>query len=174
MGNKNDPHAAERDLRGGLAGAVVVAICFGPLLLAMSARTALISCGMLVLLGGVAGSIGSSASEFVRALVLGILTFMIGSFLYLPFVFGYLWIMEWWGNDRNATTATLDTLALFVSACCLGGLCGAVGSIVGRGVPRPTAENGRLQFTIREVLCLFVLVALYLGPLVFFLRKRLS
>jgi hypothetical protein len=169
----HDPRESQRDLIGGLVGAAVVLTCLGPFMLLASARPTLTLCGPLILLGCVAGSLGCKTVKPLRALLMGVLPFMAVSLLYLPFLAGYLWVTEWWGYDPSMETATLDALALLASASSLGGLCGFVASIGSRIVPRLTVEKRRLQFTIQEVLWLFLLVALYLGPILYFLRDRL-
>lgn len=172
MRKENNLGEAERDLNGGLVGAAVVLICVAPFIFLKHAHLAFTFCGLLILLGCASGSIGAKSAHPLRALLLGVLPFTMVFFFYLPFLASGLWVTQWWGDNPRLDKSALDGLALLIAASALGGLCGFAGSVVGRMVPRST-EKQRLQFTIQEGLWIFLLIALYLGPSVYFLRQRL-
>ncbi len=174
MDKQNDLHESDRNLLGGLVGAVAVAICVGPLLLVVSGRPSLVSIGLLLFMGCVAGSVGANTGEPLRAVVLGVLPFTMVAGFYLPFTIFFLKVADWWGFDPSRDTLTFDILAFMLSAAALGGICGFVGSVAGRAMPRSATEKRRWQFTLQETLWIFVLVALYLGPILYFLRERPS
>ena len=136
MDKQNDLHESDRNLLGGLVGAVAVAICVGPLLLVVSGRPSLVSIGLLLFMGCVAGSVGANTGEPLRAVVLGVLPFTMVAGFYLPFTIFFLKVADWWGFDPSRDTLTFDILAFMLSAAALGGLCGIRGK---RGRPGDAA-----------------------------------
>jgi hypothetical protein len=181
VSKNDDPRAWERVLKSvlaGTAGTAVALICVAPFLFVAAAQmdmfpreSAELACCPFISFGYMAGAFGSGIRRPLQAALLGALVFMIVLIVCLRPLLSLLDSLGCGINRLGAGRVSVNLLALLTSAGALGGLCGFFGSIFGRMVPRLNEEKQPLQFTIAEACCLFPLVALYLGPLLYCVRN---
>ncbi len=177
MTKNDDSRAWERVLKvvlAGTAGTAVALICTAPFLFVACAQNdmfpiqaAAAFCFLPVSFGFLAGTFGSGIRRPLLAVLSGAIVFVIVAIFLLRPSLRLLDTLGFGINRLGAGRVTVDLLALLSSAGALGGLCGFAGNIVGRTIPRLNQETQGLQFTIRELLCVFPLAALYLGLLLY-------
>jgi hypothetical protein len=151
MSELTDPGRTKRCFVGGVVGALIALTCFG-IVTGITFERAAIGPAVLEAVVGISGGCaGASTRTAWRAVGLGTLATSAPSLFLVSLSFCF---------QSNYLIAVLKLLCALGA---LGGLCGLVGHIVGRAVPNTAGTRFSFQFTIKEMLCTSLLLALFLG-----------